>query len=68
MPKQVEWTQVIPGKTSAEVRRKLLPINLSNARTGLPHVDILGEASGSVVIGCVSLEAVKAAKAQICQK
>lgn len=68
MPKQVDWTQVIPGKTAAEVRRQLLVINLANARNGLPHVDIIGESKGSVVIGCASLESVKSAKAQICQK
>lgn len=68
MPKRVDWTQVIPGKTAAEVKRQLLSINLSNARNGLPHVDIIGEANGSVVIGCTSLESVKAAKVQICQK
>lgn len=68
MPKQVDWTQVIPGKTTAEVKRRLLAINLANARSGLPHVNIIGESKGSVVIGCSSLESVKSAKAQICQK
>lgn len=68
MPKKDEWTQVIPGKSVSEVKRKLLSINLQNAREGLPHVNILGESNGSVVLSSVSLNSVKKAKAQICPR
>ncbi len=68
MPKLDEWTQVIRDKSMTEIRKSLLTINLSNARQGLPHVNVIGEAKGGIVIGCVSLDVVKKAKEEICRK
>lgn len=62
-----EWTQVIRNKPLSDVRKSLLRINLRNARSGKPHVNVIGAVNDAVVIGCVCLDSVKAAKEEICQ-